>query len=87
MNLTEQRWLAVMDLKREAIQISQTTIFHSGVVVISTRGYFLGYNTVPYIFSHNTLSGGAGGHVHKCADYLKWQIKLQTMHFQACGLC
>ncbi len=66
--------------------ISHTIIHHFGGGVNSTRGYFLGYNTVAYLFSQNTVSGEAGGHIHKCADYLKCQIELQTMHFQAVGL-
>lgn len=66
---------------------SRTIIHHFGGSADATRGYFLGYNTVASLFSHNTVSSDAGGHIHKCADCLKCQIELQTMHFQAFGLC
>lgn len=54
--------------------ISHTIIHHFRGGVNSTRGYFLGYNTVADLFSHNTVSSEVAGHIHKCADYLKCQI-------------
>lgn len=67
-------------------EASQTIIHHFERGANSTRGHFLGYNTVAILFFHNTVSGEAVGHNHKCADYLKCQTELQTMHFQTCGL-